>query len=186
MQQVKIKNNKNIPLLLFILILFGFFILIYLNRSLVVSQGRVVVASYGLFGVFILSFIMDVIIQPLSPDLVVFGTTLLRNQPFTVALAAGLGSVLAGTTDYYFGRKYGTRSVSRYISKKTMQKGNTLFARWGTLAVIVGALSPIPYSAICYLAGTYRMNLKVFLFTSLATRIPRFLFFAFLASYVFN
>ncbi len=42
----------------------------------------------------------------------------------------------------------------------------------GVVAVVVAALTPVPFSLVCYLAGSLRMPLGIF-FLAILARIPR-------------
>ncbi|MBN1544212.1 VTT domain-containing protein [Candidatus Woesearchaeota archaeon] len=57
---------------------------------------------------------------------------------------------------------------------KHLKKGQELFSKYGVYAVAVGAMSPIPYSAVCWTAGIYRMSYFKFILASIITRLPRF------------
>jgi len=143
------------------------------------QEAEHLITTFGLLGIAIMVFIMDVIIQPFSPDVIVFGSSLLSDSLFSIAIIAGLSSVLAGFVGHLIGRKIGTIGFIQLFGKKHVNRGEKLFKKWGSLAIIVGALSPIPYSAICWLSGIYRMNKSLFVIFSLAARIPRFILFAY-------
>ena len=140
--------------------------------------------SFGLIGVFSLTFVMDFIIQPFSPDIIVFGSSIGTantglGSVTSIALTAGIASVFAGYVDHKIGEKIGTDGFIKIFGKKHIEKGQLFFEKWGSLAVVVGALAPIPYSAICWLSGIYKMNIHYFILFSLIARIPRFFLFAY-------
>lgn len=144
------------------------------------EKSTFLISNFGFLGLFIVVVIMDTIIQPISPDILVFGSTFGGANLWLAALIGGLGSCLAGTFGYLIGRGIGKEGFSRWFDKKHMDKGHELFDKYGVWAVMVGALSPIPYSSICWTAGIYKMPFVPFLITSLITRIPRFFIMGFI------
>ena len=135
---------------------------------------RTLVSAYGYAGIFGLSIVMDTIIQPISPDILTFGATFAGFNLVIASLVGGFGSCIAGILGYSIGHKAGADSFKAWFGEKHLHKGETLFKKYGTWAVVVGALSPIPYSAITWTAGIYRMHFPTFLITIICTRIPRF------------
>ncbi len=164
-------KNKDLIFSIFLLLLiFIAFIFFYTE---VKSIFTFLISSYGIIGIILVVIIMDTIIQPISPDIIVFGATF-GGANITTAIIAGLASCLAGSIGYFIGKKIGAKEFRKWFSEKHLIKGKELFDKYGILAIVVGALSPIPYSAICWTAGIYNMKYKHFLLTSLLTRVPRF------------
>ena len=121
-----------------------------------------------------MSIIMDTIIQPISPDILTFGATFAGFNLTTASLVGGIGSCIAGMFGYLIGHKVGAGSFTAWFGKEHLRKGETLFKKYGIWAVIVGALTPIPYSVVTWTAGIYKMNFLTFMITVICTRIPRF------------
>ncbi len=175
------ERKKSITLIAIILLILLTLLFIF-NFDYFKSQSSYFISMYGLAGIMIIVFIMDVIIQPFSPDVVVFGSSLISENLFSIALVAGAASVIAGTIGHLIGKKIGTPGFIHLFGDKHVKKGERLFHRWGPLAIIFGALSPVPFSAICWLSGIYRMNVWIVVLFSIITRIPRFIVFAYLGS----
>jgi len=55
-----------------------------------------------------------------------------------------------------------------------MGRGRLLFSRYGLYAVILAAFTPIPFSTVCWIAGIFEMDRKLF-FIGTLWRVPRFL-----------
>ena len=51
-----------------------------------------------------------------------------------------------------------------------------LFAKYGYYAVAIGAMSPIPFSLLCYVAGLYKVPYRIYALLVLM-RVPRLLVF---------
>ncbi len=132
--------------------------------------------TYGFIGLFFSVWALDTLIQPISPDILVLGSTIGGASVWTVILIAGLASVVAGITGYLIGYKLGSERFEEWFGKKHLVKGEELFKKYGVWGIVIGAFSPIPYSSICWAAGVYKMNFNIFVITSLLTRVPRFFF----------
>ncbi len=137
------------------------------------SQGFV--SSYGLFGMILIIIIMDTVIQPISPDLVVFTAALAGFDSLYVYIIGGLASCLAGVFGYFLGRKIGAEKFKEIFGHKHLNRGRKLFSKYGPFAVVVGAVSPIPYSAVCWSAGICGMSFLYFVLVAIVSRVPRFL-----------
>ena len=161
-------------------LLFFSFVLIFAlflappTRSFLKSTSTSLISSFGLFGLFMMIVLMDTIIQPISPDILVFGSTFGGASLFWATLIGGLASCLAGVIGYHLGKRLGRDRFEKWFGEGHVKRGHYMFEKYGVWAVIVGALSPIPYSSICWTAGIYRMSFVPFLITSLLTRVPRF------------
>ncbi|MBN2090241.1 VTT domain-containing protein [candidate division KSB1 bacterium] len=72
-----------------------------------------------------------------------------------------------------------------YFTHKYQEKGEVLFQKYGIGAVILGALTPVPFSVVCWLAGLFKMNYFKF---ALATffRIPRLILYYYLIAVVWK
>jgi membrane protein YqaA with SNARE-associated domain len=139
----------------------------------------------GMSGLFMMAFVMDVIINPISPDLLVFGKSGLQSihPTWLIALVGGSASVCAGIVGYGIGTLIQTNQLMGMIGAKHYQSTHRLFKTKGHWAVLIGALSPIPFSAVCWSAGFFQMTFRVFFITVLCTRLPRFLAMAYLGSF---
>lgn len=142
------------------------------------SVAREVVLSYGYAGIFFISF-TESIIQPVPPDPFIAGGSAFGLDPVTAALVATVASVLGGFTAHTLGSVLGERVVKRIIGESYFLKGEALFARYGVWAVVIGAVTPVPFKAVCWLAGIFEMPRVPFLIASFLGRFPRFLMVAF-------
>jgi membrane protein YqaA with SNARE-associated domain len=162
---------KHVLLIVLILAIFALS-MIFLEELRNVS--RKLFSHYGLAGVALMVFVMDVVIQPISPDVVIISATLGGANLLKAALVGAGGSVAAGIAGYFIGKKIGNKGLKGLFSPKHLEKGEALFKKYGMWAVAAGALTPVPFSAVCWSAGIYKMNFPVFIITTVLTRIPRF------------
>ncbi len=141
------------------------------------------VADYGYLGIFVVSF-TESIIQPVPPDPFITGGTAFGLSPINAALTATAGSVLGGLVGYFLGKFLGESFLKKYISDKHYEKGEILFRKYGILAVIIAAITPIPFKVICWMAGIFEMPVLGFLIAAFIGRLPRFLFMAFFGHWI--
>lgn len=162
--------------------LFVIFITAFFFYSEIKGFARLVISSYGLVGVFIVTIVMDTVIQPVSPDILSFGAAFGGANIFVAALVGGIGSCIAGALGFYVGGWIGYDALQVSMKRKYIEKAELLFQKYGVWAVLVGAWSPIPYSSVCWSAGACKMKFKPFIIISILTRIPRFFLMALLGS----
>jgi len=133
-----------------------------------------VVGRMGYVGIFISIFLLDLLILPLSPDVILFLSIASRAEPYISLPLICLASVLAGTAAYYVGHFLGNRKLVKRMIGKYERRGKYLVGKYGIYAIILSALTPVPYSTICMIAGILDMRYPEFLVGTL-WRIPKFL-----------
>jgi len=138
------------------------------------TYARDLVESYGYAGIFLISY-TESILQPIPPDPFIAGGTALGLNPLVAALVATLASVLGGLTAHTLGMKLGEPAVRRVLGEINYLKGEALFNRFGVLAVLIAAVTPVPFKVVCWLAGIFEMRRTPFLIAALAGRFPRFM-----------
>ncbi|HNS10626.1 MAG TPA: VTT domain-containing protein, partial [Candidatus Ozemobacteraceae bacterium] len=89
-----------------------------------------------------------------------------------------------GTTGYFIGKYFGPWRFRRFFGSKLLRAGRDLFRDHGSLAIFVAGVSPIPYSAVCWIGGIYNMPLGKVIIASLISRLPRFIAVAWIADLV--
>ena len=82
-------------------------------------------------------------------------------------------SYLAGAIGFGFGRYLNTTKAYRYLRKVKLKKYEDKLNKYGLYLIIVAAVTPIPYSAICMLVGSVGYPAKKFFIYS-GFRIIRF------------
>ena len=94
-----------------------------------------------------------------------------KQQALGLALIC-IASVLGGLGGYYIGHKLKKRKWVIRLTSGFREKAEDLFHRYGRWAVVLAALTPIPFSTICWTAGIFNMKFEKFWPTTLF-RIPR-------------
>ena len=79
----------------------------------------------------------------------------------------------AGIVGYYLGRNFSKTGFFQKISEKYLGQYQNQLRKYGGYLVLVGAVTPVPFSAMCMLAGSINFPFKNFLLISIA-RIIRF------------
>ena len=135
--------------------------------------SRWVVVHLGLPGIIVAVMISDVLTAPIPPDTMLFMAATSPDIHNGVAIVTiSLASTIAGSIAYVVGPYLSKLPIIREKIEGFRPRGEALFERWGSWAVAIGALSPLPYSIFCWMAGIYKMDYKRFFIATLF-RIPR-------------
>lgn len=129
-------------------------------------------ATLGLPGVLFGLWLTDTFTFPIPTDTYLVVAVASQSPMIPTMIAICIVSMFAGNCAYFVGPwltkiKFINRRIEAF-----RPKGEKLFGRWGVGAVAIGALTPLPYSIICWFAGIYKMKYKSF-FWSTFFRIPR-------------
>ena len=117
-------------------------------------------------------FLPDALTLPIPPDTFLVAGMMGGLSFWPTAIGASIGSILGGTLGFLMIKRLSSvRWVQRTLEKK-LPFGQAFMARYGTIALGLGALTPLPYSVICWACGATGMRLMTFLTVSLL-RIPR-------------
>jgi membrane protein YqaA with SNARE-associated domain len=115
--------------------------------------------QYSYFGVFIISLLgaMSIFI-PIPYTVVIFILGGLQAfDPFLIAVAAGLGSAIGEFSGYLLG--LGGRRVIGDKYKKRMNFLTKLFKKYGSIAIFIFALTPLPDDLLFIPLGVMRYSL---------------------------
>jgi membrane protein YqaA with SNARE-associated domain len=88
-------------------------------------------------------------------------------------------SYIAGIIGYYVGKYFSRASLVKGVSQKYFDQYSKQLKKYGSYLVFVGAITPVPFSATCMLAGSVNLNFKNFALICIA-RIFRFAFYGWL------
>jgi membrane protein YqaA with SNARE-associated domain len=160
-----------------------FFIFLHYRVAIKIAATNTV-NNYGYPALFLLCWAADVIIQPIPADVIVFGSSFGGANLWTTAIIAGLSSGVGGMTGFFLGRFFGPWRFRRVFGSSMLRKGRKLFKDHGALAIFVAGVSPIPYSAVCWIGGIYNMPLGKVVLASWISRTLRYLLVAWLGQIV--
>lgn len=87
-------------------------------------------------------------------------------------------SYAAGVLGYFIGKFFSKTELYGRIHQKYLKKYDRQLKRFGGYLVLVGAVTPVPFSATCMMAGSVNLNFKNFLLICIS-RIIRFAFYGY-------
>lgn len=139
------------------------------------------VARFGYLGMALGAFVTDATTFPVPPQFYMLTAVSARSPWAPAFLSICAGSLLGGATAVTLaGRLTGLGWVRRRV-ERTRPWIDHLLARYGAWAMVVAALSPIPFSVLCYITGVYRLGARN-AFVVLGMRVPRLaIFYALIA-----
>ena len=129
----------------------------------------------GILGIGITVFIADLIISPIPPDAALFfiGKSPMHEQWMIWVPLLGCISTMAGICGWFIGRRLQHLAfVQRFLAYFGEEHRGSI-KRFGFWMVLLGAMTPLPFSLTCWLAGMFKLNFKTFL-TACLFRVPRF------------
>lgn len=149
-------------------------ILTYVERH-IIDLGMVfenLVGGLNSSLVLLVFFISESLLGLLPPDFFILWTSEF-DKPYEMVTLLALLSYAGGVISYYIGRGLSMQPrVSGFVARK-YKKNFTLVQKWGGVFIVLAALTPLPFSIICLLAGLLRFPVPLFLAFS-STRILRF------------
>ena len=133
--------------------------------------------SWGLIGLAVVSA-TEAMFQPAPPDLLVIPMVLNSNgsvtEIFAIVLTATIFSVFGSLGGYAIGMYAGRPFLEKFAKPNAISRIDNLFLKYGSLGVFIAAISPIPYKAFAWAAGSGKMNIRLFVFAGLLGRGIRF------------
>ncbi len=134
-----------------------------------------VVERIGFAGLCLILLVTDTLVTPFLPDilLVVIAKSELADRWLHYVFILGAVSVTAGMLGWCIGRWLGNaRFIQRLYGK--IGKGQRGFVdKYGFWAIVLGAITPLPYSVTCWTAGFMGLRWTKVLTASVLFRIPR-------------
>lgn len=130
------------------------------------------IGNTGAWGVGLGFFFPDAFTLPIPPDTFLLAGYLGGLPFWNIAVSASVGSIAGGTLGFVLIKRISDLPRARRWIHKKLSSGRALMDQYGGLALALGALTPLPYSVICWACGAMGMRLRIFLAISLL-RIPR-------------
>jgi membrane protein YqaA with SNARE-associated domain len=148
----------------------------YFARAELDALGRTFVQHFGVAGMFLGTFLADAFSFPIPPQFYMLTAISAGQSQLAAMVAICAASMIAGCVGYRLaGRLARVRLLARRIEASRV-KFDRLLERYGYWAIILGSITPIPFSVLCYLSGLYRIPARYFAVLIL-TRVPRLLVF---------
>ncbi len=145
-----------------------------LNYYTVETKMLDLVENYGFFAVFLISFFTDILVQPIGPDITIIGGILLDKNFLCISFFASFGSILASFFSYFFGKIFSNFGLNKLHTLKNYKKYRKIYAKYGLFTLSVGALTPVPYVPMCWIAGIFKIKISKFMIFGIIPRVIRF------------
>lgn len=126
----------------------------------------------GLWGVALGFMLPDAFTLPIPPDTFLLAGYMGGLDFLPVAISASIGSIAGGTLGFLMIRQFSEKAWVQTKLGSKLEWGKKFMSRYGSTALAVAALTPLPYSVICWACGATGMRIRTFLSVSLL-RIPR-------------
>lgn len=124
--------------------------------------------QHGAWGLALNAWLESFLVVP-PPDFLLIAMDLAQpHKALLFAAYATIGSALGGFTGWLLG-KIGGRPFFNWVfrnKKEMIDKVESMYKEWGTLAVLTAALTPVPYNIFAWASGILNMN--GFLFTAIS------------------
>ena len=161
-----------IGLLLFIV---GMSVLGLLFEDELVRATTWIVERIGFTGMAMILLVTDTLVTPFPPDIlliVIAKSPLAADWPFYVGIL-GVVSVVAGMIGYGIGRWLGHFRWAQRLFGDFKEDHQNFIRKYGFWAVVIGSITPLPYSVTCWTAGVLGVRWWLVLLASVLFRIPR-------------
>ncbi|MBK7054912.1 MAG: VTT domain-containing protein [Leptospiraceae bacterium] len=149
-------------------------ILAHIVKEPITQFSKLFVDYLGVWGVGLGILVSDSLPAFMVPDaFLVFGVAG-KLGDFEVILFSFAGSLIGGSNSYAIGRYLIPKfEYGRNLIKKHEGQLLPYLEKYGMWAVVIAATTPLPYSWMSILVGSFKMSYSKFLLCSL-TRLPRF------------
>ena len=168
----KIKETKKKIKLRFFIFLCLVFLILLLSYSFYPQIREFILSTiegYGFVAVFIISYLSDILMQPIAPDMPLIIGIFFGLNPILITLSVIISSALATITGYYLGLIFGASGFKKFYGEDKYKKIRKIYLRYRFI-IPLAAISPIPYVPVCWVSGM--LGMKKFRFFLYAI-IPR-------------
>jgi uncharacterized membrane protein YdjX (TVP38/TMEM64 family) len=136
--------------------------------------GREFVDRCGLPGMAAGAFIADGFHFPVPPQFYMMLAVATAGSELGSLTAIAAGSIAGGVAGFFVARFVGRTELLERHAERFRPTFRRLEERHGHTGAVLLAISPLPYSWLCYFAGFYRVGIRVFLIIA-GLRIPKLL-----------
>ncbi|MEC7118535.1 MAG: VTT domain-containing protein, partial [Pseudomonadota bacterium] len=135
-----------------------------------------VVNQIGFLGLCLILLVTDTLVTPFPPDLLllVIAKSPLSEEWFGYVTILGCVSVCAGMIGWKIGQKLGGTRLAKRIFGDIQPEQREFIQKYGFWAIVIGAITPLPFSVTCWAAGILKVRWQIVLTAAVLFRIPRF------------
>jgi membrane protein YqaA with SNARE-associated domain len=136
-------------------------------REELIFYSEMFIRYVGYPGLFLGMLMSDSLPAFVPPDAFLMFSIAAGLDAFWVLFSTSTGSILGGCISYSIGRFLIPRfSLGRKIILRYEDKLLPYLRRFGFWAIVLAAMTPIPYSWMAYTVGSFKMSFKMFLVAS--------------------
>ncbi|MAG39370.1 hypothetical protein CMI41_00165 [Candidatus Pacearchaeota archaeon] len=165
-------EKRTIKALLWVLNILVILLLIYSIVNYKFLEKELVLAAQigGLGVVAILIFFLEGAPLFVGPSVAVASILATGTNPLWVLVVFLISAILGSIAYYYLGYSLGEKTL-KYFEKEDIKKYRKLFSKYGTSAMVLTAVAPIPY--LPTIAGAFRMSKKDMFIKTMGARLLR-------------
>ena len=178
--RMKFKRSVAVGLLILIAVFFGLSVVF---RSSLQANFQHQVEDFGLLGLGILSLLLEAVPQYIAPQLLALTAAGLGYGAGETFVALYLGSIIGSSAAYELGRISKGGLLAALLSEKSKRRAEDMIARKGKWALLLSAISPLPY--IPLLLGMLGFGRRTFWLLGILPRSLYFLGFILVGSLIF-
>ncbi|MEA2036528.1 MAG: hypothetical protein U9O94_03405 [Nanoarchaeota archaeon] len=145
------------------------FIIVAILLRRIESEIVQIIGVYGYSAIFLITFLVDILPQPLGPEVALISANLIGLNMILAAIITIVGSTLAS----FFNYKVGKVIYPTISKKKRYTKYANFYKRYGVYGLLISALGPVPYVPFCWLSGTLNLSTRKFLLFGIIPRMIR-------------
>jgi membrane protein YqaA with SNARE-associated domain len=135
-----------------------------------------VVNRIGFLGLCFILLATDTLVTPFPPDillLVIAKSSLAEHWPIYVLILGAISS-FAGILGWSIGRWLRHLEFVKRTLNELKEDQREFIRRYGFWAVVIGSITPLPFSVTCWTAGIMELRWITVLTAAVLSRIPRF------------
>jgi len=167
------KKKRNKIILISLITIVAIIALVFTIKSAdFKNEIQIYVLRYGVLGVFVLTLILELLWQPIGPEVPITFGILVGLNAVNVFIFTLVGSYVASLINYYVGKGYLSKKLMFSLKTEDRSKYRDLFKKYGKWGVFLAAIGPVPWVPFCWLAGSFKMKFRKFAVYGL---IPRFI-----------
>lgn len=144
------------------------------NVSANLSGMHAWLADYGLYSLFLLSFLASTLI-PLGSEWLLVALILAKSEPWAAVAVATFGNYLGALTTYWIGL-YGGDFLKRRVlrmDEKSTARAEKFYARFGSYSLLLSFL-PVVGDPLCLIGGMLRVTFLRFSLLVVSGKLARY------------
>ncbi len=144
-----------------------------------------IIGRIGFAGMCLILLVTDTFVTPFPPDilLVLIAKSELAEHWPRYVLVLGMVSVCGGMLGWGIGRWLGHLPQVRRLFGEFKDEHRDFIRKYGFWAVVLGSITPLPFSVTCWTAGIMALRWQTVLAAATLFRIPRFFLYYQLIAY---